>query len=182
MTRSRPVTPAKVPGSTLPQPKDSRRLPFPQPHGGSRHKAGMTMGAVLALALAGCSMEPKYVQPAAPVPPSWPVGDAYLKQSEAALPAVTWRDIFRDSRLQKLIVQALAENRDLRLAAANIRAARPDLVVTANPGCLLQIRRHLASNGSTGPAGAAGTLPELPLLHPVQLLDASIRGVPVALA
>lgn len=77
-----------------------------------------------ATALAGCSMEPKYVQPAAPVPPSWPVGDAYLKQSEAALPAVTWRDIFRDARLQKLIAQALAENRDLRLAAANIRAAR----------------------------------------------------------
>lgn len=74
--------------------------------------------------LAGCSMEPKYVQPAAPVPPSWPVGDADLANSEAALPAVTYRDIFRDARLQRLIAQALAENRDLRLAAANIRAAR----------------------------------------------------------
>ncbi|MCX8476576.1 MAG: efflux transporter outer membrane subunit [Sphingomonas sp.] len=74
--------------------------------------------------LAGCSMGPKYVQPAALVPPSWPVGDAYLANSEAALPAVTYRDIFRDARLQKLIAQALAENRDLRLAAANIRAAR----------------------------------------------------------
>lgn len=77
-----------------------------------------------ATALAGCSMEPKYVQPVAPVPPSWPVGDAYLANSEAALPAVTYRDIFRDARLQKLIAQALAENRDLRVAAANIRAAR----------------------------------------------------------
>lgn len=77
-----------------------------------------------ASALAGCSMEPKYVQPAAPVPPSWPVGDAYLKQSEAALPAITYRDIFRDPRLQKLIEQALADNRDLRIAAANIAAAR----------------------------------------------------------
>jgi outer membrane protein, multidrug efflux system len=77
-----------------------------------------------ATALAGCSMEPKYVQPAAPVPPSWPVGDAYLKQNEAALPAVTYRDIFRDARLQALIARALTENRDLRLAAANIRAAR----------------------------------------------------------
>jgi multidrug efflux system outer membrane protein len=80
--------------------------------------------AVLALALTGCSMEPKYVQPAAPVPPSWPVGDAYLATSEATLPAVTYRDIFRDARLQKLIERAIAENRDLRLAAANIRAAR----------------------------------------------------------
>jgi len=77
-----------------------------------------------ATALAGCSMDPKYVQPAAPVPASWPVGDAYLRQSEAALPAVTYRDIFRDARLQKLIQQALAESRDLRIAAANIAAAR----------------------------------------------------------
>ncbi|MDT8761048.1 efflux transporter outer membrane subunit [Sphingomonas psychrotolerans] len=69
-------------------------------------------------------MEPKYVQPAAPVPPSWPIGDAYLANSEAPLPAVTYRDIFRDARLQELIAQALVENRDLRVAAANIRVAR----------------------------------------------------------
>ncbi|OLT14057.1 glycolate oxidase [Pseudonocardia sp. CNS-139] len=49
--------------------------------------------------------------------------------------------------------------------AANVRSVEPDLVVTANPGCLLQIGKHL---------GRA-----TPLLHPVQLLDASIRGVPV---
>ena len=58
------------------------------------------------------------------VPPSWPAGDAYLRQSEAALPAVTYRDIFRDPRLQALIEQALANNRDLMVAAANIAAAR----------------------------------------------------------
>lgn len=77
-----------------------------------------------ASALAACSMEPKYVQPAAPVAPSWPVGDAYLRQSEAALSAVTYRDIFRDPRLQALIAQALANNRDLREAAANVRITR----------------------------------------------------------
>jgi glycolate oxidase iron-sulfur subunit len=48
--------------------------------------------------------------------------------------------------------------------AANVRSVEPDLVVTANPGCLLQIGKHLGE--------------DLPLLHPVQLLDASIRGVP----
>ena len=58
------------------------------------------------------------------IPPSWPAGDAYLRQSEAALPAVTYRDIFRDPRLQALIEQALANNRDLMVAAANIAAAR----------------------------------------------------------
>jgi multidrug efflux system outer membrane protein len=83
-------------------------------------KAVLLIGA----ALAGCSMAPHYVRPEAPVPPSWPVGDAYLRQSEAALPAITYRDIFRDARLQSLIEQALANNRDLRIAAANIAAAR----------------------------------------------------------
>jgi glycolate oxidase iron-sulfur subunit len=52
-----------------------------------------------------------------------------------------------------------------RRKAENIRATRPDIVVTANPGCLLQIGKHLDM--------------DVPLLHPVQLLDASIRGVPV---
>ncbi|MGD9531844.1 MAG: (Fe-S)-binding protein [Pseudonocardia sp.] len=50
--------------------------------------------------------------------------------------------------------------------AANVRAVAPDVVVTANPGCLLQLGRHLDD-------------PALHLLHPVQLLDASIRNVPV---
>ena len=79
------------------------------------------IGATL---LSGCSMEPKYVRPDLPVPPSWPVGDAYLRQSEAALPALGYRDVFRDPRLQAIIDQALANNRDLRTAAANIVAAR----------------------------------------------------------
>jgi glycolate oxidase iron-sulfur subunit len=49
--------------------------------------------------------------------------------------------------------------------AANIRSVEPDVIVTANPGCLLQIGKHLGA--------------DVPLLHPVQLLDASIRGIPV---
>ncbi|WP_066727000.1 efflux transporter outer membrane subunit [Sphingomonas pituitosa] len=76
------------------------------------------------VALAGCSMAPKDVRPEAPVPPSWPAGDSYLRESEATLPALSWREVFRDARLQTLIEQALANNRDLRVAAANIAAAR----------------------------------------------------------
>jgi multidrug efflux system outer membrane protein len=74
--------------------------------------------------LTACSLAPKYVRPETPVPQSWPVGDAYLRSSEAALPTVRYQDIFRDPRLQALITQALANNRDLRVAAANIAAAR----------------------------------------------------------
>jgi multidrug efflux system outer membrane protein len=80
--------------------------------------------ALLAILLAGCtSMEPKYVRPEAAIPLSWPVGDSYLRQSEAALPSIPYGQIFRDPRLQALIAQALANNQDLKLAAANIAAA-----------------------------------------------------------
>lgn len=50
--------------------------------------------------------------------------------------------------------------------ATRVVACDPDVVVSANPGCLLQLRRHL-----TAQAGRS-----VPLLHPVQLLDGSLRG------
>lgn len=86
--------------------------------------ARRTLALASAAVLSACSLQPKYVRETLPVPPSWPVGDAYLRQSEATLPAVTYRDIFRDTRLQAIIDQALANNRDLRAAAANIVSAR----------------------------------------------------------
>jgi multidrug efflux system outer membrane protein len=82
------------------------------------------VAVALAGALAGCSLAPKYVREAPPVPDSWPVGDAYLRQSEAALPLVSYRSVFTDPRLQTLVGEALANNRDLRVAAANLAAAR----------------------------------------------------------
>ncbi|KQM61831.1 MULTISPECIES: efflux transporter outer membrane subunit [unclassified Sphingomonas] len=77
-----------------------------------------------AMLLAGCSMTPAYERPTAVVPPSWPVGDAYLRQREASLPALTFEQVFTAPGLRTLVGQALVNNRDLRIAAANIRAAR----------------------------------------------------------
>ena len=82
-----------------------------------------------ALALGACSLAPKPALPAPPVPATWPAGDAYLAQAEAGLPLVSHAEIFRDPRLQALIGQALANNRDLRQAAANLAAARAQVVV-----------------------------------------------------
>jgi len=80
---------------------------------------------LLALLATGCAtMEPQLAQPNPAVPPGWPVGSPYLAQSEAALPAVNYTQIFTDPRLQKLIGQALVSNRDLMAAASNIAAAR----------------------------------------------------------
>lgn len=52
-----------------------------------------------------------------------------------------------------------------RRKSERLNAARPDIVATANAGCLLQIRRYLDEGIS--------------LVHPVQLLDASIRGLDI---
>lgn len=48
--------------------------------------------------------------------------------------------------------------------AAHVAAAGPDALASANPGCLLQLRRHLGGDA-------------LPAFHPVELLDAALRGV-----
>lgn len=100
-------------------------------------KRGMALKRMFSLlpafALGACSLAPKYIAPTPPVPASWPVGDAYLAQSESDLPLVSYKEIFRDVRLQSLIEQALANNRDLRVAAANVAAARARIrVVRAN--------------------------------------------------
>lgn len=84
-------------------------------------RATALIGAVL---LSGCSLAPQYTRPASPVPPSWPIGDVYLRQNEAAIPAYSYRDAFRDPRLLALIEDGLANNRDLRIAAANVAVAR----------------------------------------------------------
>jgi glycolate oxidase iron-sulfur subunit len=48
---------------------------------------------------------------------------------------------------------------------ANIAAAQPDVVATANPGCSLQIASVAAQIGQT-----------MAVVHPIELIDASIRG------
>jgi len=114
--------------------------------------------ASLMLATAACSMDPKLVQPDLPVPPSWPVGDAYLRQSEATLPQVTYRDVFRDQRLQTLIDQALTNNRDLRIAAANIAAARAQYRIRRAdqlPRIDADARASYSDSGNTPGTGAA---------------------------
>ncbi len=75
-------------------------------------------------ALAACSLDPHYVRPAPAVPPGWPVGDAYLRSTEATLPSVDYRQIFVDPHLQAIIAMALVKNQDLAAAAANIASAR----------------------------------------------------------
>jgi outer membrane protein, multidrug efflux system len=88
-------------------------------------RSGVALVAVAAL-IAGCSLQPVYERPAAPVATTYPTGDAYKSSTggsgNSTLPAVDigWRDFLTDPRLQRLVEIALAYNRDLRAAALNV--------------------------------------------------------------
>ena len=91
----------------------------------SRRRSGAALVVATAL-IAGCSLQPVYERPALPVATTYPTGDAYRSStagsSSSALPAVDigWHDFLTDPRLQRLVEIALANNRDLRIAALNV--------------------------------------------------------------
>jgi multidrug efflux system outer membrane protein len=91
-----------------------------------KHAFSFTLAATVTLVLTGCTMAPRYERPSAPVADAWPSGAAYdpAQASEKTAADLPWREFIRDEKLQKVIDQALANNRDLRSALANIQAAR----------------------------------------------------------
>ncbi|HXS50752.1 MAG TPA: efflux transporter outer membrane subunit [Sphingomicrobium sp.] len=124
--------------------------------------------AVAALLATSCTtMEPKYARPSPSIPASWPVGDPYLVATEAGLPAVTYKQVFTDTRLQTLIAQALDNNRNLMAAAANVAAAREQYriqraqqfpTLDANAGATLSGNRGGGSgSGANGNGSGTGT-------------------------
>lgn len=99
----------------------------------------------LATCLSGCLHGAKYTRPGLPVPTAWPEGPASQASTTAASEAVDvkWQQFFTDEKLQTVIQLALANNRDLRVAALNVektqaqyqirRAAQfPEVDATAN--------------------------------------------------
>lgn len=64
------------------------------------------------------------------------------------------------------ILQPEAAGRLGRRKAENLLSTGAEAIASANPGCTLQIAAHLEEMGSP-----------LPIYHPMQILDASIRGI-----
>jgi multidrug efflux system outer membrane protein len=73
--------------------------------------------------LAGCTMAPWYKRPDMPVSEHIGSGDT-APDKEQAFSAVTWKEFFTSKPLQEVIHIALENNRDLRMAALNIDAAK----------------------------------------------------------
>ncbi|MHB8530876.1 MAG: efflux transporter outer membrane subunit [Caulobacteraceae bacterium] len=79
--------------------------------------------------LAGClSLEPSYHRPPAPVAAR--VANGYGSGEPVTSPeSQSWRAFFGDPRLVAVVGQALANNRDLRAAVANVEIARASYLI-----------------------------------------------------
>jgi outer membrane protein, multidrug efflux system len=85
-----------------------------------------TLILFIGLVVTGCTLAPKYRQPAAPVAQTWSENSSANNHSANtnAVADIGWRDFFDDARLQQLIGLALTNNRDLRVAVLNVEVAQ----------------------------------------------------------
>lgn len=79
---------------------------------------------ILAGLLAGCAVGPDYKTPTTPVPPAASFVDPGTTKVTTGAAEGEWWRLFRDPVLDRLVVEALAHNTDIRQAAANVRRAR----------------------------------------------------------
>jgi multidrug efflux system outer membrane protein len=131
------------------------------------------LALVASTALAGCNLAPTYVRPVGAVPTALPQGGVYPVAATDApdITRVGWRDFFTDDRLRRVIALGLDNNRDLRLAAANVlqaranyRVQRSNLVPTTAASGSASYTNNFAGlggagavGGTTGAGGGVGT-------------------------
>ncbi|MEG3089868.1 efflux transporter outer membrane subunit [Sphingomonas sp. PB1R3] len=130
-----------------------------------RSKSALALLA--ASALAGCNFAPKYIRPVGAVPATLPQDGIYPAAASDA-PDVTkigWQSFFTDDRLRRTIAMGLENNRDLRIAAANVlqaraqyRIQRADLVPsTTLSGSATYTNNIQGATGALGGAAGGGT-------------------------
>jgi outer membrane protein, multidrug efflux system len=85
------------------------------------------LSALAALLLAGCTVGPNYQRPAVDAPPDF--RSALQPAAAESLGDARWWQLFPDEILQSLIRTALAENYDVRIAAARILEARAQVTI-----------------------------------------------------
>ena len=129
----------------------------------TRILATLLGGSVL---LAGCNLAPDHLRPAGAAPDTLPAGGIYPASPTDApdVTAIGWRDFFLDERLRGVIETGLANNRDLRVAAANVlqaraqyRVRRADLApTTAVNGSATFTNNIFGAVGAQGGGGAGG--------------------------
>jgi multidrug efflux system outer membrane protein len=101
------------------------------------------IATAVAILAAGCTLQPKYERPDAPVQSAFPTGGVYDRQPDSSSSAsggrsaasqvatdIGWRDFFTDQRLQQIVELALYNNRNLRVSVLNVEAARAQYQIT----------------------------------------------------
>ncbi len=108
----------------------------------------------IALALAGCTVGPDYVRPAAPLP------EKFVEAADAVVAPVNreWWKLFNDASLNDLVERALQANADVQQAAARVEEADAFL---REAGSALFPEIDLAGN-ATRSRSSANTVPALP--------------------
>ena len=123
-------------------------------------QSAMLAVASSALLLSGCmTIEEPYERPDAPIPAALPVTDA----TGEAVDPLLWQDVFTAPKLRELVELALDENRDLRIAAANVQLARAQYGVSRAQRLPTVRANGSATAGDTfdnGTAGGAGAFGE----------------------
>ena len=118
---------------------------------------------VVAASVLGCTVGPNYRRPAVTTPAAFRA-DGSPTPDVASLADSKWFEVFDDARLQELIRSALAQNHDLREAAARVEAARANLGITRadqfptiEAGASLVSTRSAASGSFPLPSGVDQT-------------------------
>lgn len=88
------------------------------------NKRQHTLAMAGALLLAGCSLAPDFIRPAAPVADAWNASVTADAAGVRSIANTPWQTFFPDPRLQALIGAAFEHNRDLRIGVARVEEAR----------------------------------------------------------
>ncbi len=114
--------------------------------------------------LSACNLAPIYQRPDAPVPTNLPQGESYpaLASGSTVITETAWQDFFIGPALRQVIELALVNNRDLRLAVANVEQARAQYgvqrsalwpAISADAGLSATRDGSTASTGNPADAG-----------------------------
>ncbi|NYT57660.1 efflux transporter outer membrane subunit [Alcaligenaceae bacterium] len=101
-----------------------------------------SLPVLISLAVAGCSLAPKYERPGMPVPDQYSGSAAVKNTGPDSASTVSpqaqsssdlgWSEFFTDLRLKSLISLALANNRDMRIAVERVQEARAQYGIAAS--------------------------------------------------
>ena len=115
-------------------------------------RRGLMLG-VAVMALAACSVGPKYVRPTVDAPAAYKeAGDWKVAQPRDDVKRDKWWEVFADAQLNSLVEQIDVANQNVRVAEANYRQART-LVQQARSGLFPSV----TGNASFTRAQSAGT-------------------------